>query len=495
MEYRKGETAGNRVAAGADRGADTDVGRECHEPDCGTHDFLPFWCPACEHYYCLQHRSRFAHRCSYPDISTDQYNSRQNDDVKTGGSVKEIFTAVENRFDADPVVNTTFNRETHFRVATTEERASFSTAMSTTTKNQVNKLDKLSADNSKSQASRRIADKTKQSLLARTAKGDDGILQENRLYICIRLPRASDVLLAGGSMGSTTPDNAPDDVRAETVFVSKHQTLGESLQYLATSFPRMFFGRPSKPADVAVAIFTEDSPDWRCWDRNILVQNCLRNFETVTACVVPLAAVVDAQTAIQHRQEMLAKTEKQQETAASSPSAASPVKNQRQLEKGEICLYKTSTGEDELVTVVCPHLDDFPNVYYTIRLHMQDNRERQTDGSRLQPIDSAAPSAAVPQSMASPSQAPIPGSFKITIASGGDNHPIPNLLPSTTVFQVKLMISQLLHVPASAQKLIFKGKVLADKQTLGRAHITDNAKVLLMSSASKTKHGAGCMSV
>lgn len=72
---------------------------------------------------------------------------------------------------------------------------------------------------------------------------------------------------------------------------------------------------------------------------------------------------------------------------------------------GEKALYRTSDGAEELVTIVAAHLDDFPNVYFTI-LQPSTSRERQTDARRLRPLDGDAP---VP-SPSPPSPVPLPPS-------------------------------------------------------------------------------------
>lgn len=46
--------------------ADLDaLGRHCEAPFCGQLDFLPFRCDSCKHTYCLDHRSETAHKCTH----------------------------------------------------------------------------------------------------------------------------------------------------------------------------------------------------------------------------------------------------------------------------------------------------------------------------------------------------------------------------------------------------------------------------------------------
>jgi hypothetical protein len=473
----------------ADEGAsgvsgDGEVGARCQEAGCSVCDFLPFHCPICERCYCLQHRSRFVHRCIGTTSAANgdcSDNHARDAGGHQGKSAKEMFAAVEHRFDQDAYMNAAPNTQTHFPISSSQGPSTAPTSASA--QNHIRKLDAITANAGKSEANRRIADKTKQMLFTRSATGDDNILPENRLYLRVKVVPVPN---------SWSVDRLAADVddRTEALFVSRFRTLGEVLQTLATTHPRLFFASPSKPADAALVLYTEDSPDWRCWDRNSIISECLRDFETVYVSTASVNDVVEAQRQLPNKKP----------ADSAEPVVSSVKETKRQLAKGEICLYTTSSGEQELVTVVSAHLDDFPNVYYTIRLHMQDNRERQTDSSRLQPVDSAAaaPSSSPVKGGCAPPPEPVAGGFKITVASGGETHSFPNLLPSTTVFQLKLMISAKLRVPASTQKLIFKGKVLGDKQTLGEAKITDNAKVLLMSAtAGGSKQGkeSGCMAV
>lgn len=39
------------------------VGHHCQYPGCNIHDFLPFFCQACQKYYCLEHREYVKHEC------------------------------------------------------------------------------------------------------------------------------------------------------------------------------------------------------------------------------------------------------------------------------------------------------------------------------------------------------------------------------------------------------------------------------------------------
>ena len=40
-----------------------DVGKHCELASCRRHDYLPFYCPDCQKYYCLDHREQVAHQC------------------------------------------------------------------------------------------------------------------------------------------------------------------------------------------------------------------------------------------------------------------------------------------------------------------------------------------------------------------------------------------------------------------------------------------------
>jgi predicted nucleic acid binding AN1-type Zn finger protein len=45
---------------------DINVGRHCQYVECGKLDFLPFQCPYCKLYFCLDHRQWSQHECQTP---------------------------------------------------------------------------------------------------------------------------------------------------------------------------------------------------------------------------------------------------------------------------------------------------------------------------------------------------------------------------------------------------------------------------------------------
>jgi predicted nucleic acid binding AN1-type Zn finger protein len=516
--------------------AAADVGAVCAEAGCGIHDFLPFPCPSCEQTYCLTHRSRFVHHClSSATTAATSTSSSSSGGSNNGNSVKEMFAAVEHRFDSDNIGT----NKSHFNVASTQAPASSTANVSTAKQETISRLDHISSSTS-SDKNRRIADKTKQILLARTAKGDENIPSDLRFYMRIRVQKPP-----SAATTAAVSDNV-EEHEEETIFVSSYSTLGDVLRILANTYPRLLFGTAVRADTQSLGLFTPDSPDWKSWDRNANIAALLRPFEVVFVCPVTVSEAVAAQSELMNARAQQAQANSQKEELDRTVSVATeamdvvgdgttipsdsdtniqvetqptpnstPAPARRQLARGEVCLYTNGAGEQELATVVCAHLDDFPNVYYTIKIASQDNRERQTDASRLKPLPediqpaskattSPVTTQAPPASPPQPATPPIDG-FTINIAVGGDTFPLHHVTPATKILDIKLRIAASkqtkANIPPTQQKLIFKGKVLTDKQSLKDCNIGANAKILLMSAAAAASKPSGsglcsgCMSV
>ena len=62
---------------------DLNLGRHCQHPDCGKLDFLPFQCPYCKLYFCLDHRQWSQHKCSNPPSDNNLDNQKKPKKPKT----------------------------------------------------------------------------------------------------------------------------------------------------------------------------------------------------------------------------------------------------------------------------------------------------------------------------------------------------------------------------------------------------------------------------
>ena len=67
----------------------------------------------------------------------------------------------------------------------------------------------------------------------------------------------------------------------------------------------------------------------------------------------------------------------------SSPSSSSRLSSEHVYEKGEQAFYQS----DQPCVIVAKHMDDYPNLYYTIRLIDDGNREKQTTAQTLSKRD------------------------------------------------------------------------------------------------------------
>jgi len=149
----------------------------------------------------------------------------------------------------------------------------------------------------------------------------------------------------------------------------------------------------------------------------------------------------------------------------------------------------------DIATIVGVHLDDFPNVYYTIQYTPAGgvSRERQTTSTRLRlctindPMvypstksggggsangNSAQTEISMTAYSSRTSTAPLaPMSFKVK--SGSVTYTISDVDSTITVLQVKMALSAVTGVPTSRQKLIIKGSYLKDAQFI----ISQSSKV------------------
>lgn len=63
--------------------------------------------------------------------------------------------------------------------------------------------------------------------------------------------------------------------------------------------------------------------------------------------------------------------------------------------------------------------------------------------------------------------------------------------PDTTISAVKHLVAAKLGVPAASQRLVYRGKPLADEQTINKAGLADNTKLYLVVCSVSRKHPSG----
>ena len=290
-------------------------------------------------------------------------------------------------------------------------------------------------------------------------------------------------------------------------FYKRTMTLGEMLHQLGLTFPQLSYGTAVAPTGMSLVLYTEDTPDWRQWDRSKPLEILLESFEEViidftsTVEVVNAQKVLEQQRIISHEDAIV-----NAEEALRAAKLAANVGNDDELITyplcvGEIIEYYPSSGSSssradkvnadsmELVTVVGVHQDDFPNFYYTIRFNAS-KREKQTDRFHLRRRPGALSArlgitgAAVCEVEGGIIGAPITlkivhggRTFDIMLGLIGDRNSVDGL---------KGIISQYTGLLPKAQKLVYKGVVLKDGDIdLKSAKIANGSKMTLIGSVSK----------
>ena len=199
----------------------------------------------------------------------------------------------------------------------------------------------------------------------RQAVGDLRIAEAERLYLLCSL----------------------DQARPFCVFVHQVQTLNDTLDFIFSKLPATSFSTSNRSA-YALGVATQDCPDWRCFDRRQSVGSLLRSFERVTLLMLPVEKVKQAQIAVEDNLSAAASATASTATATSSSSGIGS--NRRAdaaegmdvgeivYEKGDKALYM---GE-QVCLILEKHMDDYPNLYYTVRL-LHEDRDKQTIPSKL----------------------------------------------------------------------------------------------------------------
>ena len=247
-------------------------------------------------------------------------------------------------------------------------------------------MDKLKEieNKSTSSAERKISNKTRQILIKSNSIGNSSIPAVDRIYFSARFLVTS----------STDNGKGPKDL--VNFFFKRTMTLGEMLHQLGMAFPQLSFGTAVSPIGQSLVLSTEDTPDWKNWDRSKALEILLESFEEVFIDVCVTNDVVTAQKTLEIKrisdyESALIYAEEQIQAA----KLASNVGNDDELityplNVGEIVEYYPSSGSSssrdcvgnsvgmELVTIVGVHQDDFPNYYYTLRFNAT-KREKQTD--------------------------------------------------------------------------------------------------------------------
>lgn len=251
-------------------------GSLCSESGCSCRDFLPFECSLCENVYCLEHRSRFSHTCSGLVAEYERKTS-----LSPLPSVKEMMVNVDNRFSNQ---KTSSGRE-HIQIKTSADSLQ---GVDQKIVKKVTALDTV-AERTANSKQRKISLKAKEMLIKSKATGNDSIAGKDRMYLSVHF----------------TESLEEEDHKVTYLFFSHHKPLGEIMQHLwqqhqstveqMASFQQNASLQARRREDLTLALCTSDTPDWRQWDRNTPIKDCLSNFEDVAVFAVPIQDVLENQ--------------------------------------------------------------------------------------------------------------------------------------------------------------------------------------------------------
>lgn len=439
-------------------------------------------------------------------------------------SVQSMMRSVETRFDDDKPG--TF--KDHFKVKSSAIPSRLFGAQKTARR--VEELNAFS-QNSLNSKQKSISSKTKEMLVKSRAQGNPNTPMEDRVFFSVHFRTAQQ-----------STRSREKDLPQLFLFFSRHWTLGEMLQQLWTEqaqiathmrhidFPSHGTSSPQRgTGSFGFVLSTSDTVDWREWDRRRLLGELFSTCEDVEIWVQPLHTIRETQKIWEDR-DAKASTGKLIENDALTEAENSTKK----FEKEEFVWYhkngRNSKNELQcvLVKVVEVHLDDFPNLYYTIQLQrpvqtqgidgpecaavvdkLVFQEEKQTDVQHLLPLSPLLPKSAgsVPSSKGkglstdrdnktqkSPSfsreeqfneclstLAKKGPPVTIKISRSGMTDKAIAVGSDTSVGQLQQLMSLHTGVPVSDMKLICRGLVLKDKNMLLRqTKVADGSKVFVM---------------
>ena len=355
-------------------------GTKCAHIGCNCHDFLPFSCPLCVQSFCLEHRSRFSHNpCAVANLTLPAESFSAEVTAAAAKEAQDLIKSVESRFDSisDP------SSTTH---SINVRTAQIPNGLISNDKS-IATLDKLRdiENKSSSSAERKISCKTRMILIKSKSIGNSSIPASDRIYFSGRF-------IADSNKGKSDA-SVNDQVN---FFYKRSMTLGEMLHQLGMTFPQLSYGCAVAPTGMSLVLSTDDTPDWKQWDRSKPLEILLESFEEVFIDIASTTDVVAAQKILElKRIEDYENALIAAETAIQAAKLAANVGNDDELVTypltvGEVVEYYPSSGSSssrdsvggatgmELVTIVGVHQDDFPNYYYTVRFNAT-KREKQTD--------------------------------------------------------------------------------------------------------------------
>lgn len=397
-------------------------GVQCDCYGCKVKDFLPFSCDKCHKTFCLEHRSVFAHSCEEIPPSRETGNTSH---LKP---VREMFDEVSQRF----VGEEQYSPKEHIAVQSSQVREDSGV---TSVAQKINHLDAVAEHSNAKQKS--ISSSTRNMLMKTRAEGPSNVLAENRHYLAITF--------------TTTK-------QLRYMYFSKHMTIGECLQYIAAHMSLLAFNSNEPPSTLSLTCTSPTMP-WQACNHNHAIStiDCYSDVEVI--CMTR-SEIVAAQRRLQENQATAAATVSTEEHKVDQDDIP-------QYKVKDTVVYTSSAGEKQLATIVAIHRDDIVP-YYTINLSAT-KQDRQTDHHHLKPYSLHSDTSSARNDF-------IKVSIKKQVV-----HVAPVCFSESVLTLKKAIESQTL-IPVRQQKLIYKGKVLKDSQTLTSAGIKSGITLTLMSS-------------
>jgi hypothetical protein len=481
-------------------------GTKCCQSGCSVHDFLPFECPKCEQVYCLEHRSRFVHDCHPVKAQEEQQVEADKPSEKTSSdfSVKKLLQSVTDRF--KPSTSPPAAAASHHQIHSSKQ-----TSKSEETLKFENKLQKLeaSAAATTNEKTKRINAQTRQMLVKSKAKGNENCVLDDRIYFVVHFEKEPTGVKA--DLPSSGPSSQQSVETTKYVFFPRYISLGEFLSSLRNSFADLILflsqNRFSSFEDIGLGMTTRDTLDWRQWDRTQSLEELFSSFEEISVFPLSIEEILvvqreNDQKRIERRRTQALKMVYKKEDA---------VWYYRSSEPGVVLCDEKEAKEKriELIAgrILAVHHDDFPNIYYTIELILKDGEknEKQTDASHLipRPEELLAPAHAPvnpspgPGSTAASTSNPVYqaetqalihrlqtsfGATKVLLKFSHRNKEITSLEVGSgaPLTEIRELVSRWTAVPKKEVKLICKGMVLKDGQTVQTAKLTNGSRIVIM---------------
>lgn len=484
-------------------------GRKCEEADCNISDFLPFLCSRCNHYYCLEHRSRFIHRCQTTgldmDQSTDMPHIISNNQYLQGSKIDVEKTDCDQEFSNPP---------THFQLQSIHSKASNKLLQhSEKFTNKLNFLDK-SISSAFDEKEKAIGLATRKMLIRRKASGKVEIPLNERFYLIFHTTPISHLQNDGSEVN--LQQSRSDSYFFE--FFKSSVTLAEVLTYLCRKYPQLLLplDQTMNIQDPTLAIQTKDTTDWMQWNYNVAISHILSDFEDVWLLQVPLGKMMEV---ISKQDNTITGRTATNETATiSNPDAKEVIEfrkgQQAWYYRGSPCLDSVENAKIQnrtllLVDIIDVHHDDFPNTYYTVKLHNPMcvvgpdtelqltfyGHEKQTDGRFLIPkveeVKNSAENLLLQDNNDTvtfenyQSQLILKGAkVKITVKYKKQTFPDVDIGLDCTVYELKKLISLLCKIHCADENditLICKSVNLKDPlQVLSRTKVTNGSCLLVI---------------